>query len=1055
MRLRKTTRSLSCLFNRSFPFYKHYCIFLYACLAIAGDAGAQNNYTVSLTGNPLVTTGWTYGGAASIAGNTMVLTTNSSAAGYYGYVYHNTPLYLSQCSQFTVSFDFQINNPGSYTHADGITFYYLVNPPDAFGNGSSIGLPNYANGFALLLDTYNNDTRADNPRVSLHAFDGRTWFYNEGNDGTLVSNLAGGQSYVTDGNWHTCVLTYNNGNLSVSMDGGAPVVTGFYNINFRGYFGFSASIGGFSSQHQIRNVQITGAIPPNPPYLNKQVINYCQNDGAVSLSPAGTYYRWYDVPNGGTAIPAPLPSTVTPTTKSWYVEALSISNGCYSLRSEVEVVVDALPAAPVVTNRIQYCVGATSTALSATGTGLKWYTSPSLGIGNATAPTPATASPGTTSYYVSQTNAAGCEGPRAKIDVVVYGAPSPPSAVSPVNWCEGATATALTATGLSLQWYTGPATGTGSATAPVPSTISTGTTSYYVSQTSVQGCEGARRQIDVVVNPNPQAPGVSSPIAWCEGATATALTATGTSLKWYTLPASGPANALAPVPSTAAAGTTPYYVSQSAAAGCESPRAQLDVVINPLPARPIATSPVVYCEGATPAALVATGNALQWYTQSANGTGNTIAPVPSTSQVGTVSYYTSQTSTVGCEGPRQQVDVVVNPTPAVPQPSWNGPLCEEQTLQLAVTSTPGATFSWTGPLAFTSLTQNPSIAHATPAVSGNYLVTATIGNCVALPASLPVVVKPKPATPRASANTPICEGFPLQLTASVISGATYAWTGPAGFTAASQTANIPYVMPAASGTYQVIATVNGCHSETATTQVLVNPTPAAPLIKEQNNKTEICAGETVVYSALSPDATDYSWSTGVHGNTLTTGKAGNYQAKAISAAGCISPASNTLLLVVHPLPAGTIVQTVSGTGVTRSWRLQAPMGASYLWNTGETTPAIVVRSSGDYDVTVTSDEGCKKIFDTHIGPQPLSIPNTFSPNGDGINDYWTIPELKNHPNALVTIINRDGQTVLETGNFTRWDGRINGKPLPAGVYFYVVRTSAGTEPYKGWLNLIR
>ncbi len=600
----------------------------------------------------MVTTGWTYGGSARIDGNTMVLTNNTSSSGYYGYVYHNDPLYLSQCSQFTVSFDFQIINPGNgITHADGITFYYLVNPPNAFGSGSSIGLPDYANGFALLLDTYSNDMTRDNPRVSLHGFNGGTRFYDEGNNSTLVSNIAAGQTYVTDGNWHNCLLTYNNGAISVSMDGGAPIVNGNYNINFRGYFGFSASIGGFASQHQIRNVQITGAIPPNPPYLNKQVINYCQNDATTAPTPYGTYYRWYDVPNGGTAIPVPTPSTAAPTTKSWYVEALSISNGCYSLRSEVEVVVDARPIAPAVTSSVQYCVGATSTALTAAGTSLKWYTSPTIVTGSTTAPIPSTTTAGTRAYYVSQTNAAGCESPRSRINVTINAPPAAPSAATTVNWCEGATATALTASGFSLQWYTDPLYGTGNAIAPVPVTSSIGTTSYYVSQTSVAGCESPRQQIDVVVNPNPQAPGVTSPVTWCEGATATALIATGSSLKWYTLPASGPANASAPVPATVAAGTTPYYVSQSSAAGCESPRAQLDVVINPLPAPPMATSPVVYCEGASATALAATGSALRWYSQPANGTGNTIPPIPSTMLPGTVSYYTSQTNAVGCEGP--------------------------------------------------------------------------------------------------------------------------------------------------------------------------------------------------------------------------------------------------------------------------------------------------------------------------------------------------------------------------------------------------------------------
>ena len=76
------------------------------------------------------------------------------------------------------------------------------------------------------------------------------------------------------------------------------------------------------------------------------------------------------------------------------------------------------PAAPSVTTPVTYCLNATAIPLTATGSNLLWYTTPTGGTGSPTAPTPSTASVGTTSYYVSQT--VGCEGPRARIDVIVY-----------------------------------------------------------------------------------------------------------------------------------------------------------------------------------------------------------------------------------------------------------------------------------------------------------------------------------------------------------------------------------------------------------------------------------------------------------------------------------------------------------------------------------------------------------------------------------------------------------------------------------------------------------
>ena len=66
------------------------------------------------------------------------------------------------------------------------------------------------------------------------------------------------------------------------------------------------------------------------------------------------------------------------------------------------------------------------------------------------------------------------------------------------------------------------------------------------------------------------------------------------------------------------------------------------------------------------------------------------------------------------------------------------------------------------------------------------------------------------AAPTAGNDGPVCAGSTLSLTASTVSGATYAWTGPNGFTSTAQNPTIPDATTAATGTYSVTATVNGC-----------------------------------------------------------------------------------------------------------------------------------------------------------------------------------------------------------------------------------------------------
>ena len=227
-------------------------------------------------------------------------------------------------------------------------------------------------------------------------------------------------------------------------------------------------------------------------------------------------------------------------------------------------------ATPTVTSPVLYCKNATATALTATGTSLKWYTQASGGTALATAPIPSTTATGSTTYYVSQT-LSGTESSRASITVTVNALPTI-SAGSDVTICKG-TATTLTATGgTSYKWSNSVSTASNGVTP-------TATTTYSVTGTNTSSCS-ATSSVIVTINAIPNAPTVTTPVTYYQNTTAIPLTATGTLLKWYTSNSGGTSSSIAPTPITTTVGSTDYFVSQTQNL-CESPKAQITVVVNP------------------------------------------------------------------------------------------------------------------------------------------------------------------------------------------------------------------------------------------------------------------------------------------------------------------------------------------------------------------------------------------------------------------------------------------------------------------------------------------
>jgi oligosaccharide reducing-end xylanase len=121
-----------------------------------------------------------------------------------------------------------------------------------------------------------------------------------------------------------------------------------------------------------------------------------------------------------------------------------------------------------------------------------------------------------------------------------------------------------------------------SATYTPPTFTLAGTFNYAVLVTqSVSGCASTystNATVSVVLDPSVSAPTGAS---YCQNASASILTATGSTLEWFTVPVGGSPTG-APTPATGIPGTTSYYVQQTVG-GCVSPRAQIDVIINPFP----------------------------------------------------------------------------------------------------------------------------------------------------------------------------------------------------------------------------------------------------------------------------------------------------------------------------------------------------------------------------------------------------------------------------------------------------------------------------------------
>ena len=514
--------------------------------------------------------------------------------------------------------------------------------------------------------------------------------------------------------------------------------------------------------------------------------------------------------------------------------------------------------------------------------------------------------------------------------------------------CAGVTVTLTASGGGTYLWSNGATT---SSITVTPSS----TTTYSVVITGTNSCT-ITLSSTVTVNPLPVITTVGSNTPVCVTDTLylnASATPNGCSYAWigpngFT---SNQQNPTIPNVTIANAGT---YTCTAILNSCSSTPLSTTVVVNPLPNGTVTPSQSI-CAGQT-ITLTATGGTS--YLWSTGATTSSISVTPST----TTTYSVVITGTGGCSISLSST-VTVSPIPnGTVTPSQS--ICAGQTVTL--TATGGGTYLW-------STGATTSSISVTPSTTTTYSVVITgTGNC-SITLGTTVTVNAVP-TVSASGSGNICEGETIYLLANGTAGCTYAWTGPNNFSSNLQNPTIPNATIAATGTYNVTATLNGC-SATANTNVTVTVSPNASI----SGNTNICIGSSTTLTASGGGT--YLWSNGSTNASITVNPftTTTYSVVVTGPNGCTCSASATV--VVNQVPNMNISpnnpRICEGENIT----LSVGGANTYVWNTGETSSSITVSPNipTTYTVTGTNAPGCSSTINVvvQVDPKPnvtLNLP---------------------------------------------------------------------------------
>ena len=240
----------------------------------------------------------------------------------------------------------------------------------------------------------------------------------------------------------------------------------------------------------------------------------------------------------------------------------------------------------------------------------------------------------------------------------------------------------------------------------------------------------------------------------------------------------------------------------------------------------------------------------------------------------------------------------------------------------------------------------------------------------------------------------------------------------------------------------------------------VNIIPPVGVEPDLGNDTLICDAEWTL-DLIAPDGYNtYEWSTGETTTSITVDHAGTYSVTVESACEIFT---DEIIITEDPylnaqINLGDDIILCPPGGINSAVITVEPDLPNYTWSTGETTSSIIVTEAGTY--WVSSDLLCSNPSDTiHVVLcDDIAVPNAFSPNNDGINDFLSVIVVDPSRIKSFQIFNRWGEIVYDgnSSNYT-WDGNFNNEPQPIGTYIFVLDyfTDGTSKLMQGNITLVR
>jgi len=540
--------------------------------------------------------------------------------------------------------------------------------------------------------------------------------------------------------------------------------------------------------------------------------------------------------------------------------------------------------------------------------------------------------------------------------------------------------------------------------------------SYAVEVTGITGCR-ATGTVEVAIEDLPLTPELITEQELCVNeaiALTSSVVPTGSQVRyrWFEgVPPEGRLLGVTDMPSYTIEGphdegARTFYLLVEADGCTSSTSSPVTIRITDIPSVAVNEEEITVCEGASFSLgtdISGPGLEYSWTGPDGFTSADQFPPVVQTAALADAGVYRLVISINGCASDEALTVVNVLPRPQRPQLTNTGPVCEGEEIALTTNVPRASVYRWVSPdlQEFVTTENRLAIAAATQEVAGAWRVGVSQFGCdseLSVPSQ--VVVNVIPPTAASASQEVVCENDKVQLLAApTIADAIYRWTGPNGYSTATQNPLINNITKAGEGAYQVnITTAAGC-SGTASVSVVVQKSVGITALS--NDAPECLDGPTdirLVASLFPPDPGNYRYQwAGPAGFAATDSVAvirnaternnGNYELVVTTAEGCFSEPAVSTLAVANPPAAPPVPRLGEDTpapfceGQTIQLQTDAYAGANvlYNWRTPRgiistsapvlDIPAVRGEDSGEYSVSV-SINGCNS---RESGKRTLSI----------------------------------------------------------------------------------